>query len=105
MTTPTTPPRRWLRFLRHPIVWTTLGIVAIFAATGALLALGGAFGAVGSAAGALASAVAAVLLYLGVRRGLGGRATPELTARGAARESLLGVGAGVGFIAATVGII
>lgn len=105
MTTPSTQPRRWLRFLRHPIVWTTLGVVAIFAATGALLALGGALGGAGSMAAALASAVAAVLLYLAFRRGVGARATPELAARGAARELLWGIGAGAGFIAASVGII
>lgn len=105
MTTLTTPPRRWLRFLHHPIVWTTLGIVAIFAATGALLAVGRALGGVGPSAAALTSAAAAVLLYLAFRRGLGGQATPELAVRGAGRELLLGILAGAGFIAASVGII
>lgn len=105
MNTSTTPGRPRLRWVRHPLVWTAVGVVVIYGLTGALLALGGTLGPVGSSAAAVVSAVAAVLLYILIKRRLGGRSTPELAARGAARELFGGIGVGVAFIVTSVGIV
>lgn len=105
MNTSTIPSRPGLRWVRHPLVWTVVGVVVIYGASGALLAFGRAFGPAVAAVAAVASAAAAVLLYILIKRGLGGRSTPELAARGAARELFGGIGVGVAFIATSVGIV
>lgn len=105
MANPTRPRRLWLRIARHPIVWTTLGVFAILVGTSTVMSIVRGLGDVGAAVAPLVGAVLAVLLYLLFRRGLGGRATPELAARGAARELLWGTGAGVAFLVVSVGII
>jgi len=85
-----------VRFLRFPVTWLVIGLVAVGAAS---LFVGA------GTVPALLCTVLALFAYWAVMRFVAGRATPELAARHAMRDTLIGVGIGAGFLVISVGLI
>lgn len=95
---------RWQRFWRHPATWFVFGPLIIFVEA---LFVGPASEASHPVAMSLTAASGAVswLMYRLVMRRVAHRSMPELAARGAVRELLLGTVVGAAFIMISVGII
>lgn len=87
---------RLKRFLRSPLGWLAVGIIAV----GVPSALAGA-----SPVLALPSAGLALGAYWAVMRFTARRATPEISRRGAGRNLLLGTGIGAAFLLVSIALI
>ncbi|MEQ6897520.1 CPBP family intramembrane glutamic endopeptidase [Microbacterium sp. KR10-403] len=85
-----------VRLLRFPLVWLVIGLVAVGAAS---LFVGA------GTVPALLCTVLALVAYWVVMRFVAGRAVPELAARHAGRDLLIGGGIGAGFLVISVGLI
>ncbi|WP_435738413.1 CPBP family intramembrane glutamic endopeptidase [Cellulosimicrobium sp. PMB13] len=87
------------RFLRHPLAWMLLGMVAVGAVAGLTaqrepLTVFPVLGA-----------VLAVVVYRVVMRFVARRRTPEIAARRAVPEALLGAAIGLGFVAVSASVV
>lgn len=87
------------RFLRYPLTWMLIGVVAVGAVAGLTaqrepLAV---FPVLGAAL--------AVVVYRVVMRFVAGRRTPEIAARRAVPEALLGAATGLGFVVVSASVV
>jgi len=93
------PGGRLARWGRYPLTWMVLGIVA----TGAVLGLTAQAEPV-TVVPVLGAALA-VAVYWAVMRFVARRRTPEITARTAVPEALLGAAIGTGFVAVSASVV
>jgi CAAX protease family protein len=87
-------PGRTERLMRHPIVWTLVGIAGVSVVS--------ALTAGGSPVLAVVGAVAAVAVYWAVMRYVARRPAPEIARTGAVGQALLGIVLGLVFIGASM---
>ncbi|MEN5072323.1 CPBP family intramembrane glutamic endopeptidase [Isoptericola cucumis] len=92
-------PGRFARFLRFPLTWMLIGLVGVVVIAGATARTEPV-----TVVPVLGAALA-VLFYWAVMRFVAGRRTPELSARRAVPEALLGLAIGVGFVAVSAAVI
>ncbi|WP_454043384.1 CPBP family intramembrane glutamic endopeptidase [Cellulosimicrobium sp. Marseille-Q8652] len=109
MSTTTTEPRpnalddhpsgRVARFFRHPLTWMLIGVVSVGVVAG-LTAPAEPFLVLPVLGAALA-----VVVYRVVMRFVARRRTPEIAARRAVPEALLGAAVGLGFVAVSAAVV
>jgi uncharacterized protein len=89
----TAAPHTQAGFLQHPLVWTVIGVLGMFAVS-VLVA--------GPPILAVVGAVAAVALYWAVMRYLARRPAPEISSKKSGWYALVGIGLGVLFVGASM---
>lgn len=94
----TSRPSVMRRIMTFPLTWMVIGIVFVFLTNAILVGVGSEMDTTGVIVTALIGAAAGLIFYKLTMLLVARRKTPELALRGFAREVLLGVAIGAGFI-------
>ncbi|WP_082487110.1 CPBP family intramembrane glutamic endopeptidase [Leifsonia sp. Root112D2] len=106
---PTSPhgvKRGWAaRIFQFPLTWMVIGVVFVFLTDAILVGIGSEMDTTGVVVTALIGGAAGLVFYTLVMKFVARRQTPELAVRGIARETLLGMAIGTGFMAVSYLIV